>query len=359
MNYSPFRHIGSIVSKSRPIQLTFFLTSRCNARCSFCFYLSRNNAREGKEELSPDEIARISSSLGQLLWLAFSGGEIFLRDDLVQITEIFYKNNNPAIILLPTNGLLPELIKEQTEAILARCPKSTIVVKLSIDGTETVHDAMRGVEGSFRKTLETYERLKVLSERYPNFELGINSVFTAANQDCMEKVIGFVNTLKGIRTHTVSLIRGKVSDCSLKDIDREKYLRTITLLEENLRNRLSGTYKFRGARLKAAQDILQRRLIYKTLIDKKPLIPCYAGRLTLVLTENGEVYPCESFRHCMGNVRESGYDMKRILNSTTASTVIETIRNGPCYCTHECYMMINILFNLLMYPSLVREYLRL
>ena len=47
------------------------------------------------------------ASLGQLLWLAFSGGETFLRDDLVEIADVFYKNNRPAIILLPTNGLLP------------------------------------------------------------------------------------------------------------------------------------------------------------------------------------------------------------------------------------------------------------
>lgn len=359
MNYSPFRHIGSIALKSRPIQLTFFLTSRCNARCKFCFYLSRNDSKEGKEELSLDEIARISSSLGQLLWLAFSGGEIFLRDDLVQITEIFYKKNRPAIILLPTNGLLPELIKDQTEAILAQCPKSTIVVKLSLDGTETVHDAIRGVNGSFQKTMETYERLKELLERYPNFELGINSVFSAANQDCMEELIEFVNRLEGIRTHTVSLIRGEVSDYTLKEIDVERYCNTIKILENNLRKRLSNTYKFRGARLKAAQDIIQRRLIYKTLIEKRPLIPCYAGKLTLVLTEDGHVYPCESFRHRLGNVREAGYDLKRILRSSITRKVIDTIKEERCYCTHECYMMINILFNPLMYPALVREYLLL
>ncbi len=359
MNYSPFRHIGSIALKNRPIQLTFFLTSRCNARCKFCFYLSRNDSKEDKEELSLDEITRISSSLGQILWLAFSGGEIFLRDDLVQITEIFYKKNRPAIILLPTNGLLPELITERTGTILAQCPKSTIVVKLSLDGTEAVHDEIRGVEGSFQKTLETYNKLKGLLERYPNFELGINSVFTAANQDCMEELIEFVNTLKGIRTHTVSLIRGEGSDYTLKEIDVERYWKTIKILETNLRKKLSNTYKFRGARLKAAQDIIQRRLIYKTLIEKKPLIPCYAGRLTLVLTEDGRVYPCESFRNCMGNVRDAGYDLKKILRSSTARKVIDAIKEKQCYCTHECYMMINILFNPLIYPSLLREYLLL
>jgi hypothetical protein len=39
--------------------------------------------------------------LGRLLWLAFSGGEIFLLDDLVDIAKTFYGNNTPAIILLP------------------------------------------------------------------------------------------------------------------------------------------------------------------------------------------------------------------------------------------------------------------
>ena len=38
--YSPFRHLPSAFVKSRPVQLTLFLTRKCNARCRFCFYLS-------------------------------------------------------------------------------------------------------------------------------------------------------------------------------------------------------------------------------------------------------------------------------------------------------------------------------
>jgi len=84
MSYSPFRHTASIFRKCRPVQLTFFLTRRCNAKCSFCFYLSDQNlSAETGPELSLDEIRSISSSMGKLLWLAFSGGEIFLRDDIL------------------------------------------------------------------------------------------------------------------------------------------------------------------------------------------------------------------------------------------------------------------------------------
>jgi radical SAM protein with 4Fe4S-binding SPASM domain len=377
MSYSPFRHIDSVFWKSNPIQLTFFLTRRCNLRCPFCFYLSgdrevsssstRDNgdftrpfpAKSNLTELSLDEIEKISSSLGKLLWLAFSGGEIFLRSDIVEITKIFYERNRPAIILFPTNGLLTVVIKEKIEEILDYCRKSTIVVKLSLEGLQDLHDSIRGMKGSFQKTIQTYRTLRTLLDIYPHFDLGINTVFSSVNQDYMDELIDFVNGLEGIRTHTVSLIRGTVSDRELKDIDSEKYHKTIDRLASNLKQKISGIYNFNGAKLKAAQDILQRRMIYNTLKQKKQIIPCYAGRLNLVLTETGEVYPCESFTMGMGNVRYNNYDLIKILKNDKAQKYLRSIKDKDCYCTHECYFMTNILFNPSMYPALLKEYMQL
>ncbi len=349
--------MDSVFWKRNPIQLTFFLTRRCNLKCPFCFYLSDRKAlKESLPELSIDEIEKISSSMGKLLWLAFSGGEIFLRNDIVEITKIFYERNKPAIILFPTNGLLTDVIHEKIEAILQQCKKSTIVIKLSLEGMEYLHDSIRGMKGSFQKTMQTYNTLKELLEAYPNFELGINTVFSSVNQDHMDKLIDFVSGLKGIKTHTVSLIRGTVSDKELKNIEAGKYHKTINKLSSNLKGKSSSIYRFSGAKLKAAQDILQRSLIYETLEKKKQLIPCYAGRLNLVLTETGDVFPCESFTGKMGNVRGNNYDLMRIARSSEAQKILRSIQDRNCYCTHECYFMTNILFNPFMYPALLREY---
>lgn len=358
MNHTPLRHISSVVWKHDPIQLTFFLTRRCNAHCPFCFYLSRKTDHPA-QELTLNEIRKVSASLGKLLWLAFSGGEIFLREDLVEITGAFYENNKPAIILLPTNGLLPDRIAEQTEAILKHSPKSTVAVKLSLDGPEEVHDTLRGVPGAFQKTLETYEKLRPLLDRYRNFELGINTVFCAANQGHMDELIQFVEGLDGIRVHTVSLVRGDVAKEELKSVDMALYRRTIEKLEANLKASRKSRYRFSGARLKAAQDILQRRLIHNTVQEKKRLIPCYAGKLTLVMTEAGDLYPCESFTSKMGNVRDWNLDVKRLLTGSEARAALHAVQHGGCYCSHECYMMMNILFNPALYPSLAREYVTL
>jgi len=308
--------------------------------------------------LSLDEIERLSSSMGSLLWLAFSGGEVFLRDEIVDITKIFYERNRPSIILFSTNGILTDTIERDIEQIIRYCKKSRVVVKLSLDGPESSNDRIRG-KGSFKKTMETYRRLKGFVKAYPNFELGINTVFCKANQDLMDELMDFVRSLDGIKTHTVSLIRGTVLNNELKDIDVERYHETITKMESDLRYKRANIYSFRGARLKVAQDILQRRYIYKTLVERRVLMPCYAGRLSIVLTEGGDVYPCESFQMRLGNVRDYEYNIKGLLKAVNSREMVSSINERGCYCTHECYLMINILFNPRMLPLLLQEYLRL
>jgi MoaA/NifB/PqqE/SkfB family radical SAM enzyme len=360
--YSLLRHADSIFWKHRPIQLTFFVTRKCNARCPFCFYLQGaepSATRTDANELTLEEIRKLSLSLGPLLWLAFSGGEIFLRKDLAEISRVFYQQNQPAIMLYPSNGLLPELIYQCTAQILRDCPNSVIVVKLSLDGVGAAHDELRRTPGGFDKVMQTYHRLARLLGEHPNFELGINTVFCSENQDQMDKIIEFVQGLEHSRTHSISLVRGDLADGRYKTVDQVKYQRSVAKLAANLQSRAAPIYRFGGGRLKAAQDIVQRRLIHRTLIEQRRLIPCFAGRLNLVLSETGEVYPCEMLAQSLGNVREYDYNLRKILHSDQAGTALRAIHEKHCYCSHECYMITNILFNPSMYPALIREYLRL
>lgn len=357
--YSPLRHIPSIFRKSRPIQLTFFVTRKCNAACPWCFYLKSTDAAAAGEELSLEEVDRISRSLGRLLWVAFSGGEVFLRSDIVEISGIFHDRNKPPVMLFPTNGLLPEAIRERTERILKRCPNSAIVVKLSLDGIEGDHDDLRRSPGAFDKAMETYRLLGALRERNPNLELGINTVFLSENQDRMDEIIDFVKNLDTRGSHTISMVRGNLREERYKAVDVEKYRRAIGRLERDLKTGAASIHGFAGARLKAAQDILQRRLIHRTLLADRRLVPCYSGRLNLVLTETGDVHPCEILGQSLGNVRDHGYDIRRLLRTGRASEVLGPIAEGACHCTHECSFIMNTLFNPRLYPALFKEYLAL
>ncbi len=317
---------------------------------------------QGLSELSLDEIEQIAHSMGNLLWILFSGGEPFLREDIVEISKIFYKNNKPAILTYPTNGLFPDLIKEKTVEILRQCKKSVVVVKLSLDGLGDEHDALRRMPGNFKRLMETYEALGGLLDKYSNLEIGINTLFCSENQYRMtgsNGIIEFVRGLNKVRTHTISMVRGDLKAKHYKNIDLRQYDKAIRTLKKNQKGTKEYVYSFKGGTLKAAQDNLQRHFIYQTMFQKRRLVPCYAGRLNLVLTETGVLYPCELFHRQIGNVRDYDYNIKKILQTQQAKEIIKTIKTEGCYCSHECYFTTNILFNPKMFPRLVGEYAKL
>ncbi len=355
--YSQARYIPSIFVKRDVLQFTFFLTSRCNSRCPFCFYWQDRHT--GRDELSLEEIERFSPTMGDLLWLLFSGGEIFLRKDLVEIVETFYRNNHPVIITLPTNGMAPDLVTPKVEEIASGCPESAIVCKVSLDGIGEEHDRLRDTPGSFENAMETWERLRQLAMSHGNLQIGINTVFCQENQDRMDEIIDFVNALPGCETHTISMIRGNPAEEDYKRIDLEKYKRAIDRLDVEMKGERPKMYHFSMARLKSAQDLVQRQLIYQTMRQSRRLLPCYAGRITAVMNEIGDVFPCEILLESMGNIRRFDYDFRRLFRSEEADRVRAMVHRSRCYCSHECYFVTNILFNPLMYGQVLRQYLQL
>ena len=105
-------------------------------------------------------------------------------------------------------------------------------------------------------------------------------------------------------------MRGTIPDPALGAVDPARYLAAAEALARALRQGSQPRYRFLGARLKAAQDVLQRRIIAETLQRQGRVIPCHAGRLNLVLDERGELYPCEEFSLRLGNVRDHDFDVR-------------------------------------------------
>jgi len=358
--HSTLGHARSLFSKSRPVHLTFFVTGRCNARCPFCFSRPARDARGAAPELSLAEIGGVAKSMDSLLWLLFSGGEPFLREDLVEVSALFHDANRVAFLTYPTNGSLPEVIAERTEEILKRCPESVVVVKLSLDGVGADHDALRRVPGGFDRVMRAYERLASLAARRPRLEVGMNTLVCSENQGRMEAIVDFVAGLDGVRSHTLTMARPTPGAERYAEVDPDRYRTASRHLEDRWRSRRNRFHGFAGAGLKSAQDRLQRRLIHRTLLLRRRLIPCYAGRLNLVLSESGDLHPCEGrWDQPFGNVREAGYDVPGMLRSGRARRVLGELERGGCHCTHECNFLTNILFNPMMHPGLLRDYARL
>jgi MoaA/NifB/PqqE/SkfB family radical SAM enzyme len=358
--HTALRHARALLVKTRPVHLTFFATRRCNARCGFCFYEAAREAEGGAPELSAAEVRRVAGSMGPLLWVLFSGGEPFLREDLVELSGIFHDANEPTFLTYPTNGLLPEVVAETVEGVLRRCAGSVVVVKLSLDGVGERHDALRGVPGAFAKVMATCERLAALAARHPRLEVGVNTLYCSHNEGEMDDILELVHGLEGVTSHTLTLIRGGARDASFREVDLERYRDASRRLAERWSSPRGRFPRFAGARLKAAQDVLQRGLVHRTMSRRRRETPCYAGRLNLVLTERGELHPCEGrWDLSFGNVRDAGYDVAAMLRSAAAREVRREVAGEGCFCSNECNTMTNILFNPARHPGLIREWARL
>ncbi len=343
MSLAVLRHLPQGLLRRRPLMLTYFVSPRCNARCGFCFY----RGREGPE-LGLREVKALARSTGPLLWLALSGGEVFLRDNLVEVVEAFHEHCSPDFILVPTNGLMPQRIREATEEILKRCPRSQVVLKLSLDGPPGVHDSLRGRPGAYSLLMRTYRLLRPLAQREPRLQLGFNTVLCAQNQHHLLGLLRYVRDVLS-EVHTISAVRGQVPR-GFKALEPELYLRYARLLEAR------HLYGFSLSGLKAAQDVLRHRFVYRELRGQGRPMPCYAGRLTVVVAHDGRVYPCEAMLPLMGHLGEHGYSLRRLLRSPRAQEAVRALRH--CHCSHECYISMNILFNPALYPRLFLNYLR-
>ncbi len=149
---APIRRLHALAAtRFIPLFVLFELTHRCNLRCHHCYV-----AGERGKELSLEEIDRILDELAAegALNLVLTGGEIFLREDLLDIA-CHAKRKHFALFLF-TNGTLisPSMANRL-------CQLGPAEVAISIYGSKpATHDGITGVPGSFRRSVAALKLLR-------------------------------------------------------------------------------------------------------------------------------------------------------------------------------------------------------
>ena len=158
-----------------PMNLTISPSFRCNSRCKTC-----NVYEKESRELSIEEWQRVFTSLGRApFWVTVSGGEPFLNRRLPDLAGALYDTCRPAIINIPTNGLLVDRIPDYVERIAEHCRNSEVVINVSIDDIGELNDEIRGVAGAYEKALATFSALKAMD--LDNLSVGIHTVISKYN----------------------------------------------------------------------------------------------------------------------------------------------------------------------------------
>lgn len=319
-----------------PKMLMLYVTDNCNLRCKHCFYWKEvDNPRNAH---SIEEIEKLTKSLKERLdLLTLTGGEPFIRKDLVDIVRLFVQNNKVKRIHIATNGLLPDLTVRKTNEMLALLGSHTrLTMQFSIDGFEDAHDKVRGMKGAFQKTCETVKKLMEIHDK--RLAVSVATVVHRDNFHEMKNFKDFINHELGVPMKINVLrkptsVRGVAPEFmeafDIREDDgyeppSEEQLRELALLLDD------GTIASRIEKKKIEHSIT-------ILYHKKKAVNCLAGIRDATIFSNGDVSICEPTTP-FANLKEFDYNFDQLWHSPAAKERKEKII-GKCFCLNSCNLL--------------------
>ena len=331
----------------KPIYLIFFVTSRCNSRCKHCFFSKELNNKV--KDLSLEEIDRFSKEIGKLLWLDFSGGEPFIRDDLFEVYKIFVKNTKAESISIPTNGILTENIYSTVKKMLEYGKVKNLNINLSIEGTKEIHNKIRGVD-CYDKVIETYRKLAPLKKKYPQLSIMVSTVITNHNYNQLYELHKEIKRLMpNLDFHNLEIMRGNPKDKNFKAPSADALEKIKPLVFK-----IWASYDYYPSRIQARIADRAKKILFNSYLkimrtNRQPW-PCLAGKVHCVVDYKGDVSFCELLPS-IGNLRKNSFT--EIWNSKKAKEMRKFIEKRNCACTHSCFQITNLIFNHAYWPRLL------
>jgi radical SAM protein with 4Fe4S-binding SPASM domain len=307
-----------------PYELNFAITYRCNSRCKTCNIWKKKTTNE----LTLNEIRRITENLGFVHWVRLTGGEPFLRQDYVDIVKLFDKNLDLYLLTTPTNGLLPDIVYNKVKSVLEFFKKRYILT-VSLDGPKKVHNKIRGLRIAWDSTLNTFQKLKELEKEHKNFKVFFGYTISPYN-------VGFFK-------QTIEEVKKVIPEISANDFHINLFQTSDTYY--SIGNIIKTKDYFKKAQKEVNNILLMREknfglmnmielkyleLSKKYLKTKKTPIACNIFNLSCFVDPYGNVYPCTIFNRKLGNLRETNYDLKKILTSDLAKRVRQEIIKNKC-----------------------------
>jgi MoaA/NifB/PqqE/SkfB family radical SAM enzyme len=328
-----------------PFSLVISLSFRCNSRCQTCGVW-----RKESDELSLEEWGKVFRNIGHgPLYLTFTGGEPFLRKDMPEIVLAAYEHCRPAIITIPTNGILSRQVVEGTAAICRGAPRAKVGLNLSLDELGAEHDRLRQVPGNWQRALETWAALKELQGKYGNLVLSIHTVISRFNLARFFEIYAGLQEL-GPDSYITEVAEERVElDTSGWEItpSAAQYAPVADFLSRQAQQNAGHG----PARLTQAFRARYYQLAKRILFERRQVIPCYAGWASMHIAPDGDIWSCCIRAEPVGNLRQHGYDLRPIWLGPEMARLRDSIRAGECACPMANASYANMLLHL---PTLLK-----
>lgn len=171
-----------------PMGVVYEATMRCNLTCEFCYVGDLLNIEgEWRQELPMDTLRRAFPDQDGLQ-VSLTGGEIFMRKDILDVMEVF-QGKGYVCGYLTTNGTI--ITDERADALADLASRGFLKhISVSIDGPGEMHDKARGVKGTFERTSAGLRRLQEAARRtHAPLRVSINTTVAHETLEVLDQMV--------------------------------------------------------------------------------------------------------------------------------------------------------------------------
>jgi hypothetical protein len=319
-----------------PFKLTWILTERCSLTCATC----RLWAGAPHAGPSLDEIDAVLAANRHLTWLNLSGGDLVERPDAPAILERCARLPDLALLDFPTAG-------QDTRATLAALEPALesavprLLVTVSLDGPDEVHDRVRGRRGAAARARATLRALQRL--RRPGLSVYAGQTLSRANlpPDAVQDPRRWLP--EGVAPRDVHLNLAHHST---------HYYRNAAQVAPPAEAALAVVAEVARARRASLSpvDLVERRYWRRAerfLREGDAGLRCGALRASIFLAADLTVYPCSIFDRPLGRLADIGYALRRVPELPGAHAALGEVQAGACpRCWSPCEAFPTLLLHL-------------
>jgi radical SAM protein with 4Fe4S-binding SPASM domain len=299
------------VGSSHEFFIQWHLTERCNLRCAHCYQTGGRSGELALEEMKTvvDEVEDTLKAWSEAYGISFSpsfnitGGEPFLRPDIFEIIGAISRRFD---IYLLSNGTL--INGERARKLAGLGVKG---VQVSMEGSEEVHDAIRG-KATFSSSVKGIVHLLDAGVK-----VTINATLSEINAGELPVLADLALSL-GVQRLGFSRLVPSGSGLGLIDkmISKERLRR---LYEEILSLQYEGLQIVTG-------DPVASQMNCDSGGGAVPAGGCAAGVSGLTFLSDGTIVPCRRLFVPIGNIRED-----RLREVWATSHVLHALRDRSRY----------------------------
>lgn len=343
--------LGDCAGPSELKEIDFELTYLCNERCIMCDIWNRYkiNPKLREKELAFDEIVKFfekSNYLRNIERIVLSGGEPFLRKDLVDLSGYFIKQYPKLSLGILTNMFDTGLIIRKIESITSQFKPKDLWLGSSLDGIGENHDKIRGMKGAFEALVRSIDTVR---KKFPRIALHLNFTLTPMNYS---DLIAAFNFARSRNVNFSAQFAVPWEGAERFQWKQEDYDRLKELIDRIMEQMVTDYQKWKVI------DILTGRLYRRYLLSHlyywdglvsyqlKPQLffkRCIAGARFATFSPDGDLYFCPVLKNrVVGNIRDYDYDFDKLWMSDEAKKQREFINTGHCHCWLNCTIYPNI-----------------